>query len=91
MLWAAASHGHEDLVLGAFGCGAFMHDAEEVATRFSALLHGEFAGRFRVVLFAIIKSRYNLEAFSARFPMLSDADTEAFMGRVDHGAPTLAV
>ena len=59
-----------------------MHDAEEVAARFSALLRGdEFAGRFRVVLFAVIKSRHNLSTFSARFPMLSDADVEALLAR----------
>ena len=72
MLWAAARHGHDAVVLGAYGCGAFQHDPPTIAQCFSALLGpgGEFHGVFRVVLFAVIKSEANLRGFLTVFPEL---------------------
>lgn len=72
-LWVAAQFGHEVLVLGAFGCGAFKNDPVRMAALYDRLLGpgGEFEGRFRVVLFAVIKSVSNLSAFSGRFPFLA--------------------
>lgn len=72
MLWAAVFHGHRSLVLGAWGCGAFLHEPEVIAYMFGKLLGvgGEFEGRFSIVLFAIIKSSDNLRAFAAQFPQL---------------------
>jgi uncharacterized protein (TIGR02452 family) len=69
-LWAAAKHGHTALVLGAFGCGAFKNDADEITKIYMQLLGpgGEFDGRFGVVVFAIIKSKYLLERFGRDFP-----------------------
>ena len=75
VLWAAASHGHDVIVLGAFGCGAFCNPSERMASIFAELLdptRGEFGGRFRVVAFAIIKSRHLLETFGARFPIVNN-------------------
>ena len=70
MLWAAAHHGHDAVVLGAYGCGAFRNDPLAVTQCFAALLGpgGEFHGIFGVVLFAVIKSEANLQAFRAVFP-----------------------
>ena len=76
ILWTAAHHGHQSVVLGAFGCGAFQNEPERIASLFAQLLtgEGEFAGRFRIVVFAIIKSQYNLSAFAEHFPLQESLD-----------------
>jgi len=74
LFWVAASQGHTSLVLGAFGCGVFKTDPSEMARTFHDVLTKEFVGVFDVVLFAIIKSQRNLEAFGALFPLV-DAST----------------
>ena len=38
ILWAAASHGHDAVVLGAFGCGAFHNPPAEIVAVFRSLL-----------------------------------------------------
>lgn len=51
----AVQNGHDSLVLGAWGCGAFRQDPETVASLFDAILHeDEFNGRFHTVCFAIL-------------------------------------
>lgn len=71
-LWTAAHHGHTALVLGAFGCGAFRNEPDTIARLYWRLLGpgGEFQGRFRIVVFAIIKSSDNLRRFSEVFPWM---------------------
>lgn len=78
LLWAAWHHGHSAVVLGAFGCGAFQNDPVKIAAAFVRLLGpgGEFAGKFDMVLFAIIKSQENLDAFSDVFPLLHMNDSQ---------------
>lgn len=56
VLAVAAHHGHAELVLGAWGCGAFGGDAEMVAPLFREALEGPFAGVFSTVVFAILDS-----------------------------------
>ena len=70
ILWAAVRYGHDALVLGALGCGAFHNPPDAIAAAFAELLAGEFANRFRVVVFGVIKSRTNVEAFGAHFPLV---------------------
>ncbi|MER7914196.1 TIGR02452 family protein, partial [Streptomyces sp. NPDC096068] len=43
-------------VLGAWGCGVFQNDPEQVAGAFRALLTGDdrFAGHFEEVVFAVL-------------------------------------
>jgi uncharacterized protein (TIGR02452 family) len=55
ILAIAAHHGYEHLVLGAWGCGVFRNDPNQVAELFgSALLDGgPFHGCFRTVSFAV--------------------------------------
>ena len=49
-------NGHDSLVAGAFGCGAFRLPAETVASLFRDILdEPEFAGKFRAVVFAILE------------------------------------
>lgn len=55
ILRIAAHHGATDLVLSAFGCGAFRNPPEHIAELFRAALgEDEFAGVFRRVEFAIL-------------------------------------
>ncbi len=55
ILRIAAHHAHVDLVLGAFGCGAFRNPPNHMAKLFRETLEDEeFAGVFRTVTFAII-------------------------------------
>ncbi len=56
MFRIALANGHDSLVLGAFGCGAFRLPPEAVAGQFGrALDEAEFCGRFRAVTFAILE------------------------------------
>ncbi len=54
VLSIAAAHGHEALVLGAWGCGVFGNDTEEVAELFHRALAYHFQGVFAKVLFAVL-------------------------------------
>jgi uncharacterized protein (TIGR02452 family) len=49
----AALHGHDTLILGAWGCGAFGNDAREMAQLFQEALAGAFRGVFARIVFAI--------------------------------------
>ncbi|MFI0407732.1 TIGR02452 family protein [Actinomadura sp. 3N508] len=55
LLAVAQDNGHRRLVLGAWGCGVFRNDPQEVAEVFAELLRPgqEFAGRFEHVVFAV--------------------------------------
>lgn len=53
VLAVGAAHGHDSLVLGAWGCGAFGNDPAEIAPLFRCALREDFAGAFRHVVFAI--------------------------------------
>jgi uncharacterized protein (TIGR02452 family) len=56
VLAVAAYAGYEHLVLGAWGCGVFRNDPEQIAELFGELLlnKGTFANRFASVTFAIL-------------------------------------
>ena len=64
--------GHDSLVLGAFGCGAFMTPPREMAQLFKEVMEEEeFKGRHRVIIFAILSDHNdrsgNLAAFEEVF------------------------
>ncbi|MCZ7684092.1 MAG: TIGR02452 family protein [Sandaracinaceae bacterium] len=70
MLAVAAHHGHDALVLGAWGCGVFRNDPTEVAGLFGEALEGRFAGAFARVVFAVLDSseeRRFIGPFERRF------------------------
>jgi uncharacterized protein (TIGR02452 family) len=46
-------HQHTTLVLGAWGCGVFRNDPEEIAGLFKEALAGDFANQFKRVVFAV--------------------------------------
>ena len=51
----AAQNGHDAIVLGAWGCGAFRQDPGTVSSLFDEILHEEeFNGLFHTVCFAIL-------------------------------------
>jgi uncharacterized protein (TIGR02452 family) len=55
ILRIAGKHGHDSLVLGAFGCGAFANPPEHMALLFKETFgEPEFHGRFSTVAFSII-------------------------------------
>lgn len=54
VLTIAAAHGHEALVLGAWGCGVFGNDSQEVAELFQRALAHHFQGVFAHIVFAIL-------------------------------------
>ncbi|OGN55870.1 MAG: TIGR02452 family protein [Chlamydiae bacterium RIFCSPHIGHO2_12_FULL_44_59] len=58
MFRVAYEKGHDSLLLGAFGCGAFYNDPGEMAQFYvDVLSEQEFSGLFKNVTFAIIKDR----------------------------------
>lgn len=64
--------GHDSLVLGAFGCGAFRNPPREMAQLFKEVMEeDEFKDRFRVISFAILSDHNdrsgNLAAFEEVF------------------------
>jgi uncharacterized protein (TIGR02452 family) len=70
VLAVAAAHGHDTLVLGAWGCGVFGNDPAEVAELFREALAGPFRGLFAHVVFAIVDwsdDRYFLGPFRRSF------------------------
>jgi acyl carrier protein len=54
VLAVAKAHGHDSLVLGAWGCGAFGNNGSLVADIFHKALTQDFAGSFKEVTFAIV-------------------------------------
>ncbi|MEU2451011.1 MULTISPECIES: TIGR02452 family protein [unclassified Streptomyces] len=68
VLEVAAVHGYRRLVLGAWGCGVFRNDPEQVAEAFRGLLAGRFAGVFERVVFGILDpAPATREAFARAF------------------------
>ena len=59
VLALAAHHGHDALVLGAWGCGVFANEPREVARLFAGQLLGEgrFAEAFSEIVFAVLDRR----------------------------------
>lgn len=54
VLAIGAAHGHTALILGAWGCGAFHNDPNQIASLFKAALDGPYRGTFATVVFAIL-------------------------------------
>lgn len=54
VLGVAAEHDERALVLGAWGCGVFRNNAEEIAGLFKEALDGPFRGAFERVIFAVL-------------------------------------
>ena len=80
MLRIGLLHGHDAIVLGAWGCGAFCNPPEHMAQLFHEVLREtEFADKYRVVRFAVIEdhnSRHsNFAPFDREFNRKAKMDT----------------
>jgi uncharacterized protein (TIGR02452 family) len=68
VLAVARDRGHDCVVLGAWGCGAFQGDPEVAADAFDQALRWTFGGVFRRVVFAVLvargKDQRNYDVFS---------------------------
>ncbi len=64
-LWIANKHGHQTLILGAWGCGVFQNDPSLIAKMFSELLEGEFKNCFERVIFAIFDNTQTKKVYNA--------------------------
>lgn len=79
VLAVAAHHGVDELVLGAWGCGVFRNDPEQVADAFHAHLvagTGAYRNIFAKVVFAVwdrTPQSPNRAAFAARFNRQADS------------------
>ncbi len=61
-------HGHDAIVLGAWGCGAFRNPPEHMAQLFHEVLdEDEFARKYRVVRFAVIEDHNSRHSNFAPF------------------------
>ncbi len=68
ILSIAAAKTPDVLILGAYGCGVFGQNPNEVATLFAKLLHGKYASAFKKVVFAIPEATgENFKAFARVF------------------------
>ena len=84
--------GHEKLVLGAFGCGAFGWDAAVVAEAFRAELAGG-AHVAREVTFAVPRGRAdeNLEVFEHALASFPEANAAPYVSRAERAAAEAAI
>ena len=68
MLRIGLLHGHDAIVLGAWGCGAFCNPPEHMAQLFrEVLLEEEFADKYRIVRFAVIEDHNSRDSNFAPF------------------------
>ena len=91
----ALKHGHDSIVLGAWGCGAFKNPPKHIARLFhEVMLEDEFRNRFRKIVFAIVDREHiektdgkggNFEPFRAEFSSEAGPEnkTENGGGRAD--------
>jgi uncharacterized protein (TIGR02452 family) len=54
VLYIGLHHGHDAIVLGAWGCGAFGNDGHAIALLFHKALTVNFKGAYKKVVFAIV-------------------------------------
>ena len=70
ILSVATSHGHDSIILGAWGCGAFGNDGNQMAGLFQQTLSRDFSGCFKEITFAIVdttQERRFIGPFAKRF------------------------
>lgn len=73
--------GHDSLVLGAFGCGAFKNPPSEMALLFKEVLkEAEFVDRYRLILFTILSDHNDKSGNFKAFQKVFDPDADIFEG-----------
>lgn len=74
VLAIALNHNHSAVVLGAWGCGVFQNDPNEIASYFKEILDAEFKNRFRKIVFAIYsRNEKFIKPFQKAFDYNKDA------------------
>lgn len=72
VLTIALKHGHQYIVLGAWGCGVFQNDPKDVAKWFRAVIEEEFQNEFLTIVFAIYsKNEKFIKAFYDEFGLVT--------------------
>ncbi|MEZ4888283.1 MAG: TIGR02452 family protein [Chitinophagales bacterium] len=56
VLAIALEHGHKSIILGAWGCGVFQNNPDDIARYFKEVIEGKFKNQFRKITFAIYAS-----------------------------------
>ncbi len=54
VLTVGATYGHTSIILGAWGCGAFGNDGNEIAALFDRALKNDFCGVYNHIVFAVL-------------------------------------
>ncbi len=70
VLRIALMQGQDTIILGAWGCGVFQNDPQEIARYFAQVLREKLPNQFRRVIFAVYSSKKenaNLRAFKQYF------------------------
>ncbi len=68
VLAIALEQGHRHLVLGAWGCGVFRNDPQDIARYFREVIDGQFTGSFESIVFAVYSREERfIEAFREWF------------------------
>ncbi|MCE3229456.1 MAG: hypothetical protein K0S32_4007 [Bacteroidetes bacterium] len=68
VLSIALKHGHDTIVLGAWGCGVFQNEPKDIAKYFREVIDSKFKNAFRKIVFAIYSSNEKfIEAFQNEF------------------------
>ena len=65
VLALAANYKISTLILGAWGCGVFRNDPAVVAQSFATHIHGQWAGRFRKIVFSVLDTSDSKDTFAA--------------------------
>ncbi|WP_196886453.1 TIGR02452 family protein [Aureivirga sp. CE67] len=62
VLAIALENNHKSIVLGAWGCGVFQNNPEEIALYFKEIIEGKFPNQFQNIVFAIYSNREHFVA-----------------------------
>jgi uncharacterized protein (TIGR02452 family) len=80
VLYIGLKHGHDSIVLGAWGCGAFGNEGHEIAALFRKAFDQNFKGVYRQVIFAIVdwsRERRFIGPFQEVFKAICDRKASA--------------
>lgn len=68
LLGLALHRKHPVLILGAWGCGVFRNEPEDISGLFQQALDGKYKGQFRKIVFAVLTNKESvIEPFRKRF------------------------
>jgi uncharacterized protein (TIGR02452 family) len=78
LLSIAVIHGYRNLILGAWGCGAFGNDPEFVAERFYHYLkeNHKFAGAFDNIVFSVMDTTPDLYCYTPFYKYFAEFKNE---------------